>query len=135
MYRKLTKGGNAMAKLFLADAEVTGERLLEVLSERLSTRYKVYGGTGPYNKPWSKVEKDVFMAIGVAVEGREIGDRRGTRFITAYEPGLTATLILLVLIIPALLFLRWAKSPARRELEADVIEAIRNEWPAVTAQE
>ena len=123
-----------MAKLFLTGSEeMTAGLLSAVLSERLSSKYGVFvcqQGESHQSRA-VKVRKDAFMAI-VAWPRPKPG---GVEFMTMYEPGsLLLVTPLYLLLIPIIYFWRLSRSPARYELEADVIEALRDEWPELTEQ-
>jgi len=115
-----------MAKLHLIGSEdVTVERLREALSERLSRKYEVIVSRGEL-ADGVKVRRNAFMAIVVGTHPK----KRRTEFVTFYESSSQLLMILLiVLIIPNLLLLRLSRSPSRYELETEVLEAIRDEWP------
>ena len=117
-----------MAKLFLMGSEdVTVERLREALSERLSSKYEVIVSHGELANG-VKVRKNALMAIVVGTHPK----KRRTEFVTFYEPASQLLMILLiVLIIPNLLLLRLSRSLSRYELEGEVLQAIRDEWPNV----
>ncbi len=120
-----------MARLFLAGHEdVTVERVLAAMKFRLSSKYHVYVSQ---SETWAgpAVRKDAFMAIAV-----EIRDKKdGTELITGYMWGSTTLYPLMLLVIPIILFWRLSRSPARYELEAEVIEAIRERWPELTPRD
>lgn len=118
-----------MAKLFLIGSEdVTVERLREALSEQLSSKYDVSVSRGEL-ADGVKVRKSALMAVVVGTSRK----KGRTEFVTFYESASQLLMILLiVLIIPNLLLLRLSRSPSRYELEAEVLEAIRDEWPSVT---
>ena len=120
-----------MAKLLLTgDKDVTMERLSDALSERLSSKYDVFIATRESGEG-AKVRKNAFMSIIVGARPK----KDGTEFETTYQPGsylLAAPLKLML--IPNILFFRLSRSSSRYELEAEVIEAIRDKWPDVTEQ-
>lgn len=118
-----------MAKLFLIGSEdVSMERLREALSDRLSSKYDVSVSRGEL-ADGVKVRKDALMAIVVGTRRK----KGRTEFVTFYESASQLLMILLiVLIIPNLLLLLLSRSPSRYELEAEVLEAIRDEWPSLT---
>lgn len=119
-----------MAKLFLIGSEdVSVERLREALSERLSSKYDVSVSRGEL-ADGVKVRKNALMAIVVGTHPK----KGRTEFVTFYESASQLLMILLiVLIIPNLVLVLLSRSPSRNELEAEVLEAIRDEWPSVTS--
>jgi len=118
-----------MAKLFLSGSEVTDERLHAVLSERLSSKYAVFVRE---NSDSVKVGKDALMAIIVESHPKE----GGTEFVTAYNPGSLALAVpFMMLVLPIFLFVYLRGSLERYRLEAEVIEALRDEWPDITLQD
>ncbi|RLC59089.1 MAG: hypothetical protein DRI30_01390 [Chloroflexi bacterium] len=115
-----------MAKLSLTDSEdVTAERLREALSTRLSSNYAVFVRE---NSDSVKVGKDALMAIIV-----EAHPKKGrTEFVTAYNPGSWALAVpFMMLLLPIFLFVYLRGSLERYELEAEVIEALRDKWPTI----
>ena len=138
LYRTLRRrAGTTMAKLVLKSPEdVTEERLHAALSERLSSKYDVLRLIFESDEGWprirkAKVRKDALMAI--LVKARSTSD--GTDFVTSYDPGSSLISVpLMALLIPIFLFLRLRRSPARYELETEVIAALKDKWPDVTEQ-
>jgi hypothetical protein len=118
-----------MAKLFLTLYENDVQGLCAVLLERLSSEYDVSVSRNWDGSDHVQVRKSAFMAITVAT--RPEGD--GTQFMTAYAPGSKLVAIpLVLLIIP---FFGLSRSSSRYELEAEVIEAIRDKWPEAKTQD
>jgi hypothetical protein len=117
-----------VAKLVLAHhGEVTLEDLYAALRKRLSSRYDVHV-TETQGTPNVKVSKTAWMAIEVDVSHRQ----NQTTLRTSYTPGSELLMMLLMVLVvtwPLLLFLR--RSRSRRELEAEVVEAIRDSWRGV----
>lgn len=117
-----------MAKLFLTGSEDVSIEPLRAALMRRSSKYDVFIFRNEGAPDGIKVRKDAFMAI--MIHCRPSG--AGVEFRTSYEPGsLTLALFLALLIIPIILFWRLSRSPGRYELEAQVIEAIRDKWPEI----
>jgi hypothetical protein len=112
-----------MAKLLLTLYENDVYQLCAVLLERLSSEYDVSVSRNWDGSDHVQVRKSAVMAITVAT--RPEGD--GTQFMTAYTPGSKLVAVPLALLI--LPFFGLSRSSSRYELEAEVIEAIRGNWP------
>lgn len=115
-----------MAKLFLTLYENDVQQLCAVLLERLSNKYDVCVSRNWDGSDHVQVRKSALMAITVATRPK----KDGTQFMTAYAPG--SKLIAVPLILLVIPFLGLSRSPSRYELEAEVIEAIRDNWPEAT---
>ena len=103
------------------------ERVLAAMKFRLSSKYHVYVSQ---SETWSgpAVRKGAFLAIAVEIWPK----KDGTELVTGYMPGSTTLGCLLsLLLIPIIFFVRLSRSSARYELEAEVIEAIRERWPDI----
>ncbi len=112
-----------MAKLLLTLYENDVHQLCAVLGKRLSSEYDVSVSRNWDGSDHVQVRKSAFMAVTVVT--RPKGD--GTQFMTAYAPGSKLVAVpLALLIIP---FFGLSRSSSRYELESEVIEAIRDEWP------
>jgi hypothetical protein len=115
-----------MAKLFLTLYENDVQRLCTVLLERLSNEYDVFVSRNWDGSDHVQVRKSTLMGITVATRPK----KDGTQFMTAYAPG--SKLIAVPLVLLVIPFLGLSRSPSRYELEAEVIEAIRDTWPEAT---
>ena len=117
-----------MAILVLADhAEVTVDDLHTALSQRLSNKYDVQVFHSSMLDE-VRISRAAWMAINVV----PIRRKNQTMLKIGYTPSgfLFFLLVFLVVTWPVMIVL--SRLRARRELEAEVIEAIRDAWPEVT---